>query len=81
MAEGFAIELIFQSFDIEAKSCLCDYDWVEVIDNDGTILMGKTCGNKVPESIISNSNLIFVRFHTDSSIVHTGFKANWAQVT
>jgi len=78
--EGFAVELIFQSFDIESKSCQCDYDWVEVIDNDGTVLMGKTCGNKVPESIISNTNLIFVRFNTDSSIVRTGFKANWKQV-
>ena len=81
VAEGFAIELIFQSFDIEAKSCQCDFDWVEVIDNDGTILMGKTCGKKVPESIISNTNLIFVRFNTDSSVVQTGFKAKWAQVT
>merc|ERR1719239_1009383 len=43
---GSAIELTFESFELERPHSRrgCIWDWVEVIDRDGTILMRKSCG-------------------------------------
>merc|ERR1719234_1040961 len=43
---GSAIELTFESFELERPHSRrgCIWDWVEVIDGDGTILMRKSCG-------------------------------------
>ena len=45
---GKKIKLWFTVFKIEAQSS-CTYDWVKVIDEDGTILLEKACGMTKPK--------------------------------
>jgi hypothetical protein len=48
---GSAIELTFERFELERPHSRrgCIWDWVEVIDGDGTILMRKSCGGSRSE--------------------------------
>jgi len=48
---GSAIELTFERFELERPHSRrgCIWDWVEVIDGDGTILMRKSCGGSKSE--------------------------------
>merc|ERR1719305_2253803 len=48
---GSAIELTFERFELEKPHSRrgCIWDWVEVIDGDGTILMRKSCGGSRSE--------------------------------
>ena len=68
----------------------CPFDYVQVIDNDGTMLMNKSCGYMkvdqsdpnfyVPPNITSNTNLIDVFFRTDGNGAKTGWSLNWRAV-
>ena len=52
----------------------CPYDYVQVIDNDGTMLMNKSCGYMkvnqsdpnffLPPNITSNTNLVNIFFRS-----------------
>jgi len=48
---GSSIELTFERFEMERPHSRrgCIWDWVEVIDGDGTILMRKSCGGSRSE--------------------------------
>merc|ERR1712037_803598 len=48
---GSSIELTFERFELERPHSRrgCIWDWVEVIDGDGTILMRKSCGGSRSE--------------------------------
>ena len=68
----------------------CPYDFVQVTDGDGTMLMNKSCGNMksnrsdpnffVPPNITSNTNLVNVFFSTDGTGAKTGWALNWRSV-
>ena len=68
----------------------CPYDYVQVIDNDGTMLMNKSCGYMkvdqsdpnfyVPPNITSNTNMVDVFFRTDGNGAKTGWSLNWRAV-
>ena len=54
---GSIIVLKFTHFTLEAAvEGWCHYDWVQVVDGDGSILMNKMCGATVPEMVTSNTN-------------------------
>ena len=74
--EGHIIQLIFKSFDVEAHSS-CGYDWVEVSYGSYS---EKFCGSSSPEPFTSSGKNMTVRFHTDSSVVASGFSAVWTEV-
>ena len=69
----------------------CPYDFVQVTDGDGTMLMNKSCGYMkvnesdpnffVPPNITSNTNLVTVFFSTDGTGAKTGWTLNWRAVT
>lgn len=42
-------------------------------------LKGKYCGDAVPPIIRSTSNVLLVRFYTDSSVDGAGFNATYVQ--
>ncbi|KAF7489415.1 Tolloid-like protein 1 [Sarcoptes scabiei] len=76
--EGFQVALKFQSFEIENHDN-CAYDYLEIRDGkseDSTIL-GKFCGNKIPNEIRGSSNYLFVKFISDSSVNKAGFSATF----
>lgn len=56
------------------------YDYVEVYDGESArdVLLGKYCGTTKPQTITSTSEMLFVRFMTDSSIERLGFSANYS---
>ena len=79
VAAGKVIKLKFTDFRIEAHSS-CIYDWVEIIDNDGTKLLEKSCGMTKPKEIISKTNKLNVIFHSDHNTNHKGFRAEYEAV-
>jgi len=75
---GSKVSLKFTDFILEENRC--DFDWVRVEDGDGTELMNKTCGSNLPGPVVSNTNVMVVKFHTDWSDHFKGFRAEWEKV-
>ena len=75
-AQGQRVSMEFLDFNLEPHSS-CAYDWLEVRDGDtdsANVIGSKLCGEDNPEPITSSGNSLHVYFHTDSSVLHTGFK-------
>ena len=68
----------FNTFDIEAHE-RCIYDWVAVYDGDSlnSPLIGKFCGDVIPDVITTRSNSMLVEFITDYSVQKEGFVASY----
>jgi len=75
--DTFVIE--FSSFDLEDHST-CLYDWVMIIDGDGSVLMPSKCGSEIPAPVTTNTNTAVVMFHSDGSETRQGFKLKWSTV-
>uniref|UniRef100_A0A4X2JUW3 Metalloendopeptidase n=1 Tax=Vombatus ursinus TaxID=29139 RepID=A0A4X2JUW3_VOMUR len=73
---GEKIILNFTSMDL-FKSRLCWYDYVEVRDGywRKAPLLGRFCGDKVPEPLISTDSRLWVEFRSSSNILGKGFFA------
>lgn len=56
----------------------CTYDHVEIYDGrDGKApSLGRFCGTKKPQPIMSSGNKMFVRFFSDNSVQKKGFEAS-----
>ena len=72
------IQLRFTDFDIE-QSNACDYDFLEIYDgfSSSSDLIGRYCGNEIPDVIESQSNQLYLYFQTDDSDSRCGFEATW----
>ena len=77
---GQVIEILFTDFSLEPQVS-CEYDWVTVLDGDGSILLAKTCGTNKPAKISSKTNVANIKFHSDISVNAKGFRAEWKAVT
>eukprot|EP00092_Neocalanus_flemingeri_P024879 GFUD01026978.1.p1 GENE.GFUD01026978.1~~GFUD01026978.1.p1 ORF type:complete len:662 (+),score=98.61 GFUD01026978.1:102-2087(+) len=75
---GNSIEITFVDFDLEAEWD-CGYDWLAIVDGDGSELLD-ACGSTIPAKIISSSNKVTVSFHTDGSVNKKGFRLTWKAV-
>ena len=40
-------------------------------------MMGKYCGDSIPPSHVSSSNMVLIQFHSDQYIVGAGFKMEY----
>ena len=76
------IRLDFDRFDLEGASD-CRYDSVEIRDGErGTNeLIGKYCGRRNLTNIVSKSNVLYVKFVSDSTTQFKGFLAKWRRVS
>ena len=80
VAEGNTIKMRFTDFNTERK-----YDYVEITDADGTNLVpapgGRESGNSWggPEYIVSKTNRVVVKFHTDGDTHRNGWKLEWTE--
>ena len=74
------IEILFTDFSLEPQVS-CEYDWVTVLDGDGSTLLAKTCGTNKPAKISSKTNVANIKFHSDISVNAKGFRAEWKAVT
>ncbi|XP_060155630.1 tolloid-like protein 1 isoform X4 [Globicephala melas] len=73
---GHRIKLIFSEFEIEQHQ-ECAYDHLEVFDGETekSPILGRLCGNKIPEPLVATGNKMFVRFVSDASVQRKGFQA------
>ena len=58
----------------------CPYDYVRIQDDDGTILLDKTCSSNKPPDIVSRTNRAEVIFRTDSSVQFRGWKLQFGRL-
>ncbi|XP_053120680.1 cubilin [Hemicordylus capensis] len=74
---GEKIYLNFTHLDLEIHPPGCSWNYVEVRDGDTEIspLINKFCGNVVPSAIISNTNSLWVKFKSDTSVHRSSFRA------
>lgn len=66
----------FSEFEIEQHQ-ECAYDHLEAFDGDSdtAAILGRLCGNKVPEPLVSTGNKMYLRFISDASVQRKGFQA------
>lgn len=71
------VALSFEAFDLEQHDS-CAYDYIEIRDgeNQDSDLIGRYCGQKQPNKVLSTSQSMFVKFVSDSDINRAGFVAN-----
>ncbi|BES95605.1 calcium ion Hypothetical protein [Nesidiocoris tenuis] len=74
---GSTIKVEFNSLDIDvtnsAKDCSSDYLAIHNGPWPSSPQLLKICGNTLPEPIITNSNSLFIHFHSDSAYEAKGF--------
>merc|ERR1719365_55796 len=80
--EGKVIRYRWTSFHTEGqlRTSGIPYDYVEIVDEDGTSLMTKTAGSSLPSPGTSNTNIMHVDFHTDGSSTRSGWRLEWSEV-
>ena len=78
VAEGNTISFTFTNFNTEPE-----YDYVQIIDEDGTNLTpgpGPKLSGSLPSKVqeaSSKSNIMHVKFHTDGDTQRTGWRLQW----
>ena len=82
VAEGKTIMAQWTNFNTEPE-----YDYVQIVDEEGTNLTPKMWGSKRwtptvgPTPVTSNSNIMHVKFHFDGSKQRTGWRLEWTEVS
>jgi len=69
------VVITFSDFELEDYGC--SYDWVMIIDGDGSTLLPKTCGSGIPAPIMSHTSTAVVVFRSDSIDTFRGFNITW----
>ncbi|XP_015441120.1 cubilin isoform X1 [Pteropus alecto] len=71
---GHYLTIHFENLNLQNSSG-CVKDFVEIWENHTSgNLLGRYCGNTIPESIDTSSNVALVRFVTDGSLTAPGFR-------
>ncbi|XP_028448110.1 dorsal-ventral patterning tolloid-like protein 1 isoform X1 [Perca flavescens] len=73
---GHRIKIAFNEFEIEQHQ-ECAYDHLEAFDGDSdtAAILGRLCGSKIPEQLVSTGNKMYLRFISDASVQRKGFQA------
>ena len=79
VSDEHRIKISFKEFELEEWRC--QYDYVTIKDDDGTLLLPKRCGTNMPrEPIISNTNKAYLNFRSDEIFGLRGFRLEWEKV-
>uniref|UniRef100_A0A3Q2ZR90 MBL associated serine protease 1 n=1 Tax=Kryptolebias marmoratus TaxID=37003 RepID=A0A3Q2ZR90_KRYMA len=75
--EGFRLRLLFDPrFDVEDHpEAMCPYDYVKIAA--GSRDFGPFCGDRSPGVVQTDSNIVTVRFHSDNSGEHFGWRLTY----
>ncbi|XP_056140796.1 procollagen C-endopeptidase enhancer a [Lampris incognitus] len=76
------LQVKFDKFVLEADS-YCRFDYVAFFnggEKDDSRLIGKYCGDRMPEPIVSNGNVMLVQFVSDLSVTSDGFLASYTSI-
>ncbi|XP_037621273.1 dorsal-ventral patterning tolloid-like protein 1 isoform X3 [Sebastes umbrosus] len=73
---GHRVKIAFNEFEIEQHQ-ECAYDHLEAFDGDSdtAAILGRLCGSKIPEQLVSTGNKMYLRFISDASVQRKGFQA------
>ncbi|KAI1887747.1 hypothetical protein AGOR_G00193540 [Albula goreensis] len=73
---GHRVKISFNEFEIEQHQ-ECAYDHLEAFDGDSdkSAILGRLCGSKVPDPLVSTGNKMYLRFISDASVQRKGFQA------
>ncbi|XP_068583529.1 dorsal-ventral patterning tolloid-like protein 1 isoform X3 [Cebidichthys violaceus] len=73
---GHRVKIAFNEFEIEQHQ-ECAYDHLEAFDGDSdtATILGRLCGSKIPEQLVSTGNKMYLRFISDASVQRKGFQA------
>ncbi|XP_068054685.1 deleted in malignant brain tumors 1 protein-like [Anomalospiza imberbis] len=76
---NFRVTLTFR--DIVMQSRTCQHDYIEVYDGPlhSSPLLGRFCSGSFP-TYVSSSNMMSVRFHSDSRYSFRGFQAHYSSI-
>ncbi|XP_054133231.1 deleted in malignant brain tumors 1 protein [Melozone crissalis] len=76
---NFRVTLTFR--DIVMQSGMCQHDYIEVYDGPlhSSPLLGRFCSGSFP-TYVSSSNMMSVRFHSDSRFSFRGFQAHYSSI-
>ncbi|XP_066282112.1 serine protease 1-like [Branchiostoma lanceolatum] len=76
--EGKLVRISFLTFDLEDGSG-CGYDSLVIHDGDNTLdyRLLSACGNNIPRTTVSSTNIVLVVFTSDGSITKAGFSAGF----
>jgi len=67
--------------DFEIGSGDCQFDWLEIVDKDGKVILDKSCGDEAPvEELESISNWVTITFKSGDSVIKRGFSLSWEEV-
>ncbi|XP_006159809.2 LOW QUALITY PROTEIN: cubilin [Tupaia chinensis] len=78
---GHYLTIHFEDFNLQNSSG-CEKDFVEIWENHTSgNLLGRYCGNTIPDSIDTSSNVALVRFVTDASLTASGFRLRFESST
>ncbi|XP_068160694.1 cubilin [Antennarius striatus] len=79
MPVNMQILLNFTTFELEGSPPSCSFDFVEIRDGgyETSPLIGKFCATQRPPVLVSHSNYLWVRFHSDATVTRPGFSAHW----
>ena len=75
---GAKLSIEFNDLDIEYIKD-CSYDFLRLVDGDGSELLGRTCGTEVPGALVSGSHEVRVSFHSDGSEGRRGWNMTWTK--
>lgn len=80
---GEAVKIDFEDeFYIEpSDNCLHDYLELHDGSNLNAELISRLCGNTRPSTQVSTGSFLLLRFRTDTSVTHKGFKAKYSIAT
>lgn len=70
--------MVFQVFIHVFLSCLFDYLELRDGSTSDTGLISRLCGNTQPSTQHSTGSTMLLRFRTDTSVTHKGFKAKYS---
>ncbi len=78
---GFVVQITFHTFHLEHSSD-CSLDYVALYDGNATNSnkIQSYCGSNLPPVVQSNTNILSIKFVTDSSVAGEGFRAQYAYV-
>ncbi|XP_070174131.1 cubilin-like [Littorina saxatilis] len=82
VSQNKIVYLNVTDLDIENGGLSCIYDYVAVYDgmSANAPLIGKYCNNGAPHPpIMTSSNVAFLQFHTDGSVVQTGYNISYSE--
>ncbi|XP_069007315.1 cubilin [Embiotoca jacksoni] len=80
-SSGNAVNYTFTSFQLEATSSSCTYDYVKLYNgpNEQAPLIGSFCGSTPPPANSTTSSALTMVFRSDSSVSMSGFQMMWYQ--